>query len=327
MSIDRQLLAEAAQRVLADDPSAPVRVRLLRDVLGRGPDDPELIDARRELAQSRWVGVLESEQRADGGWGPFHSRSVKLKQRTISTEFGVERALALGLTGADPLLARARENIAGLLGDPSAFPDLPEKNDRWPTGLPMILAGTLALIEPRHPAIAPVRELWIELAKRIFKGGGYSEQAEIAAHAELTGATVRGSYLHIANRYAVSILSSAPQLLPTSLEQAYVGWLYRKPEGLDYLEEQLSAMPPPSQRPGRFDRWLTSLELISRLPGWREHAATALDWLWAQRDSNGMWDLGPRGSTTAWFPLSDSWRKPQCRRHDWTARVLSLLSG
>jgi len=168
VSIDRQLLAEAAQRVLADDPSAPVRVRLLRDVLGRGPDDPELIDARRELAQSRWVGVLESEQRADGGWGPFHSRSVKLKQRTISTEFGVERALALGLTGADPLLARARENIAGLLGDPSAFPDLPEKNDRWPTGLPMILAGTLALIEPRHPAIAPVRELWIELAKRIF---------------------------------------------------------------------------------------------------------------------------------------------------------------
>ena len=263
MSIDRQLLAEAAQRVLADDPSAPVRVRLLRDVLGRGPDDPELIDARRELAQSRWVGVLESEQRADGGWGPFHSRSVKLKQRTISTEFGVERALALGLTGADPLLARARENIAGLLGDPSAFPDLPEKNDRWPTGLPMILAGTLALIEPRHPAIAPVRELWIELAKRIFKGGGYSEQAEIAAHAELTGATVRGSYLHIANRYAVSILSSAPQLLPTSLEQAYVGWLYRKPEGLDYLEEQLSAMPPP-----RLDgaRAQPAERLKSRLP-------------------------------------------------------------
>lgn len=326
LSGQAQQLAGAAERVLALDPAPPARVRLLRDVLRRRDNDPELRRAQAELERCRWVAELAGEQRADGGWGAFHSRDSRLKQKTLTTEAGVERGVALGLTETSPVLARARDYIAGLLADPAAFPDYPEKNDRWTTGVPMFLAGTLALISPRHPALKPVRSLWIRLAERIFAGGGYSEQAEIAAHSELTGASVAGSYLRIGNRYAAAILSSAPELLPREVEQAYLSWLWRKPNGLIYLEEMPAAMPPPIGWPGRFDRWLVTWELLSRFPQFSELSAGVAGCMWRLRGDDGLWDLGPRGSTSSWFPLADSWRRPLNRRLDWSTRVLVLLS-
>lgn len=321
-----QLIAAAAHQLLALGPAAPARVRLLRDVLGRRDDEPELRRARAELEGCRWVAELAGEQRADGGWGPFHSRNTKLKRKIPTTEAGVERAVALGLTEASPVLVRARDYIGGLLADHSGFPDYPEKNDRWPTGVSMFLAGTLALFCPRHPALTPVRSLWIQLAERTFASGDYSEQDEIVAHAELTGATVAGSYLRIGNRYAAAILSSAPTLLPSAVESAYLRWLWHKPDGLIYLEEMPSAMPPPIGYPGRLDRWLVTFELLSRFPQFSELSAGVVGCLWRQRGDDGLWDLGPRGSTSVWFPLAESWRRPLNRKLDWSSRVLVLLS-
>jgi hypothetical protein len=321
-----QQLAGAAEQVLARNPAAPARVRLLRDVLGRRADDAELRQARAELEHCRWVVELAAEQRADGGWGAFHSRDTRLKQKIPTTEAGIERAVALGLTEASPVLAKARDYLAGLLANPAAFPDYPEKNDRWPTGVAMFLAGTLAQFSPSHPALKPAQSLWIRLAERTFASGGYGVHNEIAAHAELTGATVAGSYLRIGNRYAAAILSSAPELLPPEVEQAYLNWLWRKPDGLIYLEEMPSAMPPPVGYSGRLDRWLVTCELLSRFPRFHELSAGIADWLWSQCTADGLWDLGPRGSTSTWFPLAYSWRKPLNRRLDWSTRVLVLLS-
>jgi len=200
-----QVVAAAATQAFALRPAAPARVRLLRDVLRRPDDNPELRQTQAELKHSPWIRQLAGEQRADGGWGAFHSRDSRLKQKTGTTEIGVERGLALGLTEVSPVMVKARDYIVYLLADSGAFPDCPEKNDRWSTGVQMFLAGTLALISPRHPALSKVRSLWIRLAERIFASGGYREQDEIAAHAELTGATVAGSYLRTIKASAIFI--------------------------------------------------------------------------------------------------------------------------
>ncbi|NIV29306.1 MAG: hypothetical protein GWN58_07305 [Anaerolineae bacterium] len=314
-----------ALRVLEQGAGEVVRYRLLRDVLRRPDDDPELKRARGRLDLSRCVQELEGEQREDGGWGPFHSRSTRLKQRIPSTEVGVERALALGLDRSHPVLQKAVAYIIDIMESRREFPDRHERNDRWEIGMRLFLASTLSLIEPEHEILNEDRELWVEITRRTFRSGEYSEEDEVAAHAELTGATVKDSYLVLNNRYSLSVLGSARGLLSPELEGALLDWLWNREDGIGYLCIPLSGEPP-CEKAGHFDRWLTSLEMLGRLfPGWVDCAWEAVEWIWEQRDAEGTWDFGPRPSSGSYLPLSDSWRRRQDRRFDWTARVLVLL--
>jgi hypothetical protein len=314
-----------ALRVLEQGPGEIVRYRLLRDVLRRPDDDPELKWAKARLDLSRCVQELKGEQWEDGGWGPFHSRSTHLKQRIASTEVGVERALALGLDRSHPVLQKAAAYIIDIMEGRRAFPDRRERNDRWETGMRLFLASTLSLIEPEHEILDADRELWGEITRRTFRSGEYREEDEVAAHAELTGATVKDSYLVLNNRYSLNILGSVEGLPPAEVEGALLGWLWNRGDGIGYLHVPLGGVPP-VEKAGRFDRWLTSLEMLGRLfPGWVDCAQEAVSWIWEQRDAEGTWDFGPRPGYVSVLPLSDSWRRRQDRRFDWTTRVLVLL--
>lgn len=318
-------LEELASRILAQEPEEVVRYRLLRDVLRKPAGDLELAQAKEGLDKSRCVQELADEQWADGGWGAFHSRSTRLKQKIPSTEVGVERALALGLDASRPILRQAAEYIVGIMGGKVAFPDYQEKNDRWPTGRRLFLASTLSLIQPDHPLLAEDRALWLEIARRTFRSGRYSAEEEIRAHAELTGATVKDSYLVLNGRYQLNILGSLPGMLPRELEVSLLSWLWERPDGIGYLEMPLNC-PPPYQKPGPLDRWLASLEMLARLfPAWVEFAQEAMEWLWPQRDEQGYWDFGPQPGSGSYLPLSSSWRTRPKRLVNWTTRVLVLL--
>jgi hypothetical protein len=313
-----------ATKILDQAPGVVVRYRLLWDVLKRGADCPELRQAKDDLQHSLHIQELNREQWKDGGWGAFHSRSTRLKQKIPSTEVGVERALSLGLDASHPILQKASAYIVGIMQGDIAFPDHHEKNDRWPTGMRLFLASTFSLIHPDHSVLNDDRELWHEIAKRTFQSGKYSEQDEINAHAELTGATVKDSYLVLNSRYQLNILGSTPGMLSEGLETALLQWLWERPDGIGYLEIPLNQSPP--KKSGPFDRWLTSLEMLARLfPAWVHFAQSTIEWLEKQRDERGYWDFGPRPSSMSFLPLSDNWRDRQNRPFDWTARVLILL--
>ena len=125
-------------------------------------------------------------------------------------------------------------------------------------------------------------------------------------------------------RYQLNILGSVPGLLPDWLARALLDWVWRREDGIGYLEAPLVCPPP--QRQGEFERWMTSWELLSRLFPRRVHRARdAINWLWSEQDDSGLWDLGSRASTSTALPLSDSWRRRENRVFDWTTRVLALL--
>ena len=190
----------------------------------------------------------------------------------------------------------------------------------------LFLASTLSLIEPEHEILDEDRELWVEITRRTFRSGEYRQEDEVTAHAELTGATVKDSYLVLNNRYSLNILGSVEGLLPAEVEGALLGWLWNREDGIGYLEVPLGGVPP-VEKAGRFDRWLTSLEMLGRLfPSCVDSAREAVNWIWEQRDAEGYWDFGPRPSYVSYLPLSDSWRRRQDRRFDWTTRVLALLT-
>jgi hypothetical protein len=196
------------------------------------------------------------------------------------------------------------------------FPDRHERNDRWKTGMQLFLASTLSLIHTSHPVLDPDRELWLEITKRTFQNGAYSPKNENHAHKELTGATVIDSYLVLNNKYQLNILGSKPGLLGRDMERALLGWPWQLPEGIGYLNQPLSLLPP-DRRAGHFYRWLTSLEMLARLfPAWVQFAKNALEWIWDQKNNNGYWDFGPRLQQLGYLPLSSTWRHKRNRIFD-----------
>ncbi|MBI4878074.1 MAG: hypothetical protein HY812_00220 [Planctomycetes bacterium] len=317
-------LARTAERLLRQDPDPVVRLRLLRDVLRLAPGDPLLVRARSAAASSRWVALLRRQQRPDGSFGRLHSAGTRSTGRVSTTETGVQRALALGLHPRHPVLERAAQHLAALLRGTARFPDPPEKNDRWATGSRLFAAATLALIRPDARTVREAAAPWREILKRTFASSRYDAGAEIRAHRELTGASVAGSYLTLDSAYHLRLIGARAADVPITLQRAWLRWLWERPGGIRYLSAPLpprGALPGP----GAWDRWLSSLELLTPFAAARPLLAPALSWLCAFQDAAGSWDLGAAPPRSTALPLSSTRWTATVRRQDWTARVLCLL--
>ena len=300
-------------------------MRLYREVLGLEETAPPLIRAKEALYAEPGVQQLTREQWSDGGWGRLHSRDSGAKQKIITTEMGVARALALGLTADHPVLQKAAVRLKAILSGEAVPRDRAERNRRWPVGVQLFAAATLAMIQPAALDVDGPFTLWVDLAQRAFSSGAYDPEAEDLAHQALTGAPVRDSYLTLNNRYTLTLLSARPEALPPGLEAKLVRWLWSLPQGMKYLPAALSR-PPDLQRPGAVELWFAAQELMSRFPSWKTTAEEIRTWLWEQGEGKGSWDFGKRGTTSVLLPLAAHWRRLGVRRQDWTARVVLLLN-
>ncbi|MBN1266158.1 MAG: hypothetical protein JXA25_11735 [Anaerolineales bacterium] len=323
-TLKKEQILAVSQELLELRPAVPAQLRLQRDVLGADPKHPDLLALAEKVRSSLPVRILEQEQRGDGGWGAFHSRSTTAHQKTASTETAVERALSLGLDRACPILARAEAYLKALLKGEIRFPDYHEKNERWPIGMRLFTASTLALIHPEHPLLDPDRALWVEIVKRAFQSGAYCEEHELAAHADLTVQAVKNSYLIINNRYTLNLVGSTRGLLPPAVERTYMHWLWSLEEGIGYLGMPLGKEPP-LDKPGPLDRWFTSLERLLKLfPASAPLAEPWILWIWNRRKPGGWWDFGSRAVSSTSLPFADSWKRKGEREKDWSTRVLLL---
>lgn len=316
-------ISKIASRILKSNPDPVVGLRIQRDVL-HVPAAQLSVD-KNKLDHNPWVKQLSKEQRPDGSWGRFHSRDSRSKQRIITTEFGVARGLALGLDASHPTFCRVVDYLAELLIGDIEFPDRAERNDRWPLGVQLFTAATLAQLKPNQPFLDAAWDLWVEIATRTFVDGRYDSEAEIQAHHELTGASVKDSYLLLNNKYTLRLLSARWGELPENLGVQLLRWVWELPQGVRYMGVPAAKFPVDAH-PSGIDRWFDTHELLSCFPIWRDSADGVIDWLWSQRGKDGLWDFGPRVQSSHYFPLSASWRSSLNRKFDWTTRVLVLLS-
>jgi hypothetical protein len=316
-------IPDLATRLLEMEPDPLVQYRLRRDVLQQPPT--ELLPLKSQLDANPWVGQLINEQHPDGGWGRFHSRDSQSKQKILTTEFGVARGLALGLDARHPCMQKTIIYLAGVLRNEIKFPDPPECNDRWQTGIQLFTAAMLARLDPAHPLLDDPWLLWAEIAARTFMDGDYDPAAEIQAHRQLTGATIKDSYLVLNNKYALALLSARIADLEPVLGTRILEWVWSNPQGVRYLGVTPSRLPIGAS-PTTLELWFTSYELLARFPGWRDLGGEVVDWLWSQQGDDGLWDFGRRSAGSHYFPLSPNWRKPIQRKIDWSNRVLVLLA-
>jgi hypothetical protein len=268
---------------------------------------------------------LRDEQRADGGWRRLHSRDTASPQLVPTTEWAVERALALGLDTHHPILAAACEYLAGIVDGRTVLADPAEGNDRWATGVRLFAAATLARIDPRHASVDRVWDLWHEIARRAFAGGAYDADAEAEAHRTLTGATVRGTYLVLANRYTLLLLGSRSDRIDAELRRAIALWVGSRADGVGYYGLPLGS-PPGEPTPGALERFLQSHEIFAPFGAGASATGPLVEWLGEHRRHDGLWDLGTRAAWSAQLPLSESWRRGGARAVDWSVRVLGLVA-
>ncbi len=312
----RNQIETLAQRLLEGRPNPVVRYRILRDVLRVPGSSTDLKAAKARMLAHPWAAELASGQHADGTWGRFHSMDSTLKSRFPTTETAIRRALALGLDKDTPPLKKAAGFMEKVLDGKAAWSDRVEKSEGWPIGVEAITAGTLAQVDSLHSSIRPAWEYWVEIAERSFPTGEYNPSAEWKAHKGLRGMGIH----YLRSRYVVTLLGARSAHLPAALDRRIVNWIWKDPQVIGYLGADMQ-----HPRPFRIFNWLESLEILSRFQCWHAVAAGVLEWLWGQRNADGLWNFGAKVSKSYYFPLSDDWRKAGNRSVDHSTRVLVLL--
>jgi hypothetical protein len=316
-----KIISRAANAILADEPGPIIRHRILRDTPELDASASTLRRLRRQLDDDTAVKRLRTLQHHDGGWGGLHCGRPTATREIARTEDGVARALALGLDARHPCLLRTCSYLADLLRGRRVFPEL-ERNERAIPGWRMFAAATLAQIQPHHPALDGPFDTWRRILTHTFADGTFSATREAEIHRELHGIAGEIRYLHLRNKYAVTLIGSRVEELPRKIEQAYVRWLWSV--GLGYLDVPI-ARPPARGSASRMDRWFTSHEILSAYPSWRSHCEKTVDWLCDQQHDRGLWDFGPREAQSPHFHLSSDKPIRIAREHEWSLRVLRLM--
>ncbi|MCE5260284.1 MAG: hypothetical protein LLG44_14680 [Chloroflexi bacterium] len=324
---NNQVFTGIAQTLLSFAPQPVPRYLLLRNVLRLPAGDPQLATARAALDGIPAVRALAAAQLADGSWGRFHTQDTKAKSLFPTSEYAIERALALGLDKRSPILARAQGYIEGHLRGEIVWRDRVEKHDDprlWPFFIAFISAARLAQLGTSNPLLHKFTTFMRALLEAAFPAGVYNPQAEREAQQALSGIPTRTHWALLANVYGVLLLGAAGPL-PTELERAWLEYLIHKPGGIFYISGRGVIAEPPALQDPAFSGWLRAVELLSCFPSWRTLAGEALEWLWAQRGADGLWDVGSRASRYLYWPLSETWRRREDRIIDGSVRILALL--
>ncbi len=323
-------LERSAYTLLDGRPDPIPAYRLLNEVLRLQAENPKLIQARQAAAQSKWMKQLEAAQLPDGSWGRFHSQDTKQKSVFRTSEEAIDRAFSLGVQPDQPVLYKARKYIEKVLSGQAQISDRAEKSMAWPLLIKLMLAGRLAALSGRWPALRDkgrendpasplVDESWeclAEVVRRAFASGQYSLANEKAGFFDMTGTPVRNGFLE--SQHALWILSARP--LPGRLEQDLVRWIWNKPDGIRYVR-----VPLGDPQPRTIAYWFRSMNILARFPSWRAAGAGTLNRLWKQGKRNGLWDFGPRTAMCNDFPISENWRRLLKRKVDYSTCVLVVL--
>ncbi len=322
-------LQETARGLLALNPDPAPRFRLLRDVLRADPACPAYVRAQAALQGSKWVARLENSQQADGSWGRFHTQDSSVKQPIPTTEAAIHEALGIGLDGTHPVLARVIPLLLAYMDGRLDWPDPPEKHDNplaWYVWERHYAAAALAQIDPTHPSLDVFWALWAEALTAAFQSGAYDRQREIAVLNDLLQCRMKNPVpFHVLP--PLLILSAGGRRLPQELERRVLDFVLHYPRGIYYVYDQAISNPPPLAAK-HFWNWFRAHQLLSRFPLWKERCAEAANWIWRQRGSDGLWDLGAGAYRRPYscFPLSEDWCHPLNRRVDSSLEMLGLLA-
>lgn len=274
-------------------------------------------------AAGKWAAEIAGLQHPDGSWGHFHTLSRPGAGEPLSTEQALRRLRALGLTKNDPPIEKALSYMRGVLRGEHRPPDRRERVINWDAFEAHMMAAWIRIFTPDEPLALPVARMWAEIAVPAFMGGAFDRERYAAEYRSRIPVLHSGERLiDLSQFYMVNLLKG---LLDAETERRFVDYIIQNTSGIYYVYDARIADPPAVFASRRTSDYLAALEQLAGYAYAGEALQFAVNWLLRCRDENGEWDLGASAKDGVYFPLSDSWRKPEDRRRDCTVRVERLL--
>jgi len=346
---------------LLQNASAPIRYRVLTELLDLGRDDPEVQKARQQAMDYAPALQLQRKQRKDGTWGgQIHAGDTRKLEPSLENlmtklfEYGWRRETKAVQLGAKTLRSFLTIKKDLKLFEFSKVVKADAKRERYYRWFLRILAlGLLTragyLDEKARSGILELLELCSSFVDDPVSRNPTEEIG--GSHPLFRRASWKSGYLFLPDIYTLKVFAFSPWLLdgemakmrlkkifdyllsPTYQELAPDLGLVRTDKG-SFLKRHGVRMHSVDhyQKKGGLDELLLYLELFARLGLINRYPLlmAQLEWLQSQQGKDGRWNLPTKliNDNSRWTHLmriEKDWRSPTRKEADTTFRVLLIL--
>ena len=269
----------------------------------------------------KWANQIISMQHPDGSWGCFHTLRGD-SDTPMTTEMALLRLELLGYTAEDNCIKRAIAHMETLLHT-GELPEGKEKTSDFETFVDLIVAARIRRFTDRCESANEIAGKWAQVITKAFSSGTYSQTDYNACYTQVFGRKPKGGRLiDFVNFYHLSIL---PGMLDKQTESLMLDYVLSHEDGIYYVyENRLDGVPDEFQSK-KASRYLAAIELLARYESGKDKLPFAYDWLKANQQTEGTWDMGAAAKDGVYFPLSDRWDKTT-RITDSSHRIGKLFS-
>ena len=188
----------------------------------------------------------------------------------------------------------------------------------------LMLATWIRLFDSENKTAYVIAKKWANIINSAFQNGVYSNEAYVSAYeAEFIKLNPKAGCL--ADFVVFYQLALLPGLLDSEVENAMLDYALSHARGIVYIYNSPLSVLPEIFASKKASWYLSAIELLAVYDSAPPKLGFAAKWLLDNRDADGMWDMGAAVKDGIHFPLYESWRKPEDRRRDCTARIKKLI--
>lgn len=271
----------------------------------------------------KWAKQILDGRNEEGMWGTFHTLSKPTGSRAITTEQAIRRLRILGFTKDDEPVQAVLERMCLCVSGQKKIDDYSEKTHDWPLFEKLMLSAWIRLFDPENEIALAVAEQWAFIAEKAFHSGQYNKQDDMEAFTEQFGRKPKSGFeTGFGMFYHAALLQG---VLTPETESLLLDYYLTRPEGIYYIYDKCLSVLPEVFASKKASRYLAAVEVLAGYRQAGEKLGFVAEWLTANRNEQGQWDMGAGVKDGIYFPLSDSWRSQDCRMADCTERISDLL--
>ena len=284
-----------------------------------------------DYKRGKWATRIIGLQRDDGSWGHFHTLAMPTSGKAIATEQAINRLRRLGFAKDDEPIEKVLAYMHNCLADISRMPEPREKRMDGDIFIELMLAAWIRKFTDDDALANHVAAKWKMIVAAAFQSGEYDQDIYIDTLYEVLkpkyGTVKRHKeLLRIDYYYPIALL---PGEIDERFESAFFDYTMGSQTGFYYGFAGSVLQPPDDFCSKAASLYLSAIELYCDYPNryCKEKLQPVVNWLNANRNENGRWDMGAGVKDGTCFPLSDSWRTAEARENDCTYRIEKIIAS